>query len=797
VHPRRLLALVAAALVFASAPPAWGASTVSVYPSPGTKYNQPATQISFRGVAPGQIGQVQVVGSASGQHAGTIKADSDNDGASFVPSTPFTRGERVTIRTSLNILGGNSGTFTFAIARTARAITPERLPLAQNSVGALQQFRSRPDLQPPTVVVDKNSAPSSEGDIFLSPQNGPAQNGPMILGPRGNLVWFQPTPVSTNTLVTDFRPQTLQGQPVLTWWQGFTNHGSGRGQGIIFDRNYRQIAVVNAGNGLAMDLHQFLVTSQGQAWVIAFSPTSIPGFGKPVMDSIVQEIDIATGLVMFEWHALDHVPIGDSFFPTKTPGFVYDPYHLNSAQPSGNSVLISMRNTNAVYDVSLASGQVMWQLGGKHSSFKLGKGVSTAFQHDAEPNSSSTITMFDDGAGPPTLHPFARGIKIVVDTRHKTASLIHEYDHSPNISTNFEGNVQQLGDGNVFLGWGQQPYFSEDNASGQQIFDGHFTVGTTSYRAYRAQWSAQPPTQPAMAVGANGDGSASLYASWNGATSVTAWRALGGTSPTALAPVSRANWNGFETAVKVQSGAPYFAVQALGSRGQVLATSPAQADPPHVGLFGHSAFVSSGGTGAVPAGCYTGVACGLRTTVTAGSTVIARTGTEAVGAGSGGLVFFSLSGTGRSMLAKARGHRLTVQVSTRDTKGASATTTMTLVPFSTRGSGPARSVSQSPTLQILGRTDFVNSSGVGGILASCVSASPCAGKTKIAVGKTVIATTGTEVLGANQVGYLFFNLTAAGRSMLDHAGGNQLGTTVTVTVGSATASAQLALVRFS
>ena len=158
----------------------------------------------------------------------------------------------------------------------------------------------------------------------------------MILDPQGNVLWFLPYAVSRQLLITDFRVQTYNGQQVLTWFQGFTNHGSGVGEGVIWDRNYKQIATVNAGNGLHMDLHEFAITSGSHAWIICVSPVSLPRVPhKPVEDAVVQEIDIKTGLVMFEWHALDHVPLSDSSMSDKSPGVVDDPYHANSISFAG------------------------------------------------------------------------------------------------------------------------------------------------------------------------------------------------------------------------------------------------------------------------------------------------------------------------------------------------------------------------------------------------------------------------------------------------------------------------------
>ncbi|MBV8711007.1 MAG: hypothetical protein JOY56_04485, partial [Solirubrobacterales bacterium] len=220
-----MLAAVFVSLLMASRavaqPPA-----VSVYPLPGSISSLPQTQITFRGIPASQIGSVQVAGSSTGAHGGTIQADSDGQGGSFMPSQPFAPGETVTVTTGLNVVGGSGGAWKFAVAVPFGTINPMKLPMVPAGSGGVQQFHSRPDLQPASVTVNKRSGAAYNGDIFLTPQYGPVQNGPMLLDPAGNLIWFQPVP--PNQLATDFRVQQLGGQPVLTWWQGYTNNGSGR-----------------------------------------------------------------------------------------------------------------------------------------------------------------------------------------------------------------------------------------------------------------------------------------------------------------------------------------------------------------------------------------------------------------------------------------------------------------------------------------------------------------------------------------------------------------------------------------
>jgi hypothetical protein len=298
-------------------------------------------------------------------------------------------------------------------------------------------------------------------------------------------------------------------------------------------------------------------------------------------------------------------------------------------------------------------------------------------------------------------------------------------------------------------------------------------------------------------VGASGDGTTPLYASWNGATDVASWQVMAGSNPNALVPLSSTRRSGFETTISANSNQPYFAVRALSSSGKVLATSPVAATPAHVAVYGHSAFVSPQGTGAIPASCAANHPCSVDTTITSGRTVVATTGRERLSQGSGGLLFFRLSGAGRALLGKASNRRLGVQVTVHDASGTRGSTGMDLIKFSASGGGPKRSVSQSPKLQLVGLTDFVNSKGTGGILAGCFANAPCRVTTTLSVGRTVISRTGREYLGPSTLGYLIFQLNGTGQSMLAHAPGNQLGAQVRISSSQGAASGQVALVGFS
>jgi hypothetical protein len=555
---------------------------VTISPLSGSRDASAETQISFLGVPARALSRLSVSGTRSGPHTGRLLAYSQGNGASFVPARPFTEGERVTVRGKLRIDGRTHSLLDrFAVAdRDPITKTPETIHPGRAS--EVEGFRSRTELRPPVVAVTAHSAAVEPGYEFVAPYTGPGQAGPMILDQNGGLVWFKPLP--TNTFATDFRPQEYLGHPVLTWWQGdISVHGFGLGEGVIANQSYTDIAHVLAGNGVQADLHDFQLTPQGTALVTAYQPilcdlSSVGGSSSDaVTDGLVQEIDVKTGLVMFQWTSLDHVGLDESYtnIATASTSTPFDYFHVNSINlDQDGSLLISARNTWAAYDLDGRSGQILWRLGGKRSSFKMGAGTSTAWQHDPRELASGAISIFDNGASP-AVHGQSRGIVVSLDAQHRTATLLTQVLHPPPLLSDSQGNFQALENGDWFVGWGQTPDFSEFTATGALLFDAHFPPKTQSYRSFRAAWTGTPVHAPAFAFSASAGRAGTLYASWNGATLVSSWRVLSGSSAAALSPVAQATRTGFETAIALPSGTAgaYITVQALDASGAVIGTA--------------------------------------------------------------------------------------------------------------------------------------------------------------------------------------------------------------------------------
>jgi hypothetical protein len=563
------------------------AGAVTVSPLAGSRDASPQTQISFLGEPIGDLSAISVVGSQTGVHSGRLAPYSQGDGASFLPSRGFAQGERVTVRARLRVAHTTRSLLDEFVIAHEDQITTTPKTTQPGTAAEIQDFHSRPDLQPPVVTVTAQSPAVAPGDLFVAPYAGPGQAGPMILDPSGGLLWFKPLP--PNTSAADLQVQQYEGKPVLTWWQGdVTDHGFGLGEGVIADDTYTDIAHVRAGNGHQVDLHEFQLTPQGTALVTAYDPIlcNLSSVGGPsyagVTDSLFQEIDVATGLVMYEWTSIDHVALGESYEPatrsnTATP---YDFFHLNSVNPDPDgSLMISSRNTWTVYKLNTRTGQIVWRLGGKHSSFKMGAGTGTAWQHDPRELANGSISVFDNGSSP-NAHDQSRAIVVSLTDPPGTATLVTRLTHTPPLLAESQGDVQALANGDWFVGWGQEPFFTEFGPEGQLLFEAHFPEHDESYRDFRFAWTGTPAHPPAFAIQDGGATGTTVYASWNGATLVSSWRLLAGASAASLTTAAQVPRSGFETAISVPAGTvgPYVAVQALGGAGEVLGTSTTAAE---------------------------------------------------------------------------------------------------------------------------------------------------------------------------------------------------------------------------
>ncbi len=555
-------------------------SPVAVSPQPGTPDASPSTQISFLGPSGTHVTDVRVVGSRSGVHAGVLRAYSTGTGESFLPAHQFAAGERVTVRARATV-GTASYTLatSFTVAHQA-AVSQKEFPLNPGNSSEVQHYSSAPTLTPSTVhITTAAKSGAAPGDLMLAPYQGKGSPGPMITEQNGSLVWFHPLGAGDES--TSLKLQQYEGKPVLTWWQGrILEVGFGQGEDVIYNTAYQKVASVRAGNGYDADLHEFRLTPEGTAWIDVFDPiymnlTAYHGLSNGIInDSVIEEVDVKTGLVMWQWHALGHIPISESHTAAPKSNYPWDYVHINSADPgSAGDVLLSSRATWALYDVDIDSGAVHWRLGGDHSSFKLGSGTHTYWQHDAEWQPGGLISVFDNGSTPP-MEKQSRGLLLDPNVAAHTVTLVKQFTNpTKTLLASSQGNLLSLPGGDWLMGYGGLPNFTEYDASGHVLLDGTLGKNVQDFRTYIAPWSGQPATAPAVVARSGVGGTIAVSMSWNGATEVASWRVLAGSSPSALAAAGAGARTGFQTTIAVPGAGPYVAVQALNSSGAVIGTS--------------------------------------------------------------------------------------------------------------------------------------------------------------------------------------------------------------------------------
>jgi hypothetical protein len=563
-------------------------TTVDVSPAPDTDTASEHTQISFLGTPVANIREVAVEGSRSGYHHGLLYGYFQGDGGSFLPSKPFDAGEQVFVRALIGAPGREHRvSYGFRVATPYPAEGIPGFPNPPAPPSYYQSFISAPGLHPPVLAVTAPDRDPAAGDLMMTVGPGPGQYGPLIYNPQGRLVWFENLPKGVSA--ENLSVQRYEGHQDLTWWQGEVFAlGFGAGRDIVMNSNYQTVATVGAGNGYEADLHDFQIAPRQVAYVTVYDLmrcdlASVGGARNGlIVDTAVQAVDMKTGLVRWEWHSLDHVGVSESHAPVPTNATPWDWFHLNSIDPEPDGhLLISGRTTWASYQVQAGSGDIAWRLGGTNSSFTMGRGTETAWQHDARMQPDGTITLFDDGSTP-RVHSQSRGVRVAIDPRHHSAGLVHAYPHPGGpILADSQGNVQTLHDGSVVIGWGSIPSVSELAQNDALLLDAHLPPGTSSYRAFRFPWAGDPLWPPAVSakVLATGDSTA-VFASWNGATDVRSWRVLAGPDSASLTPQATMPNSGFESSITFPNAYADVEVQALGPSGQLLGTSPTVAVQP-------------------------------------------------------------------------------------------------------------------------------------------------------------------------------------------------------------------------
>ncbi|KAI4525730.1 hypothetical protein K525DRAFT_190844 [Schizophyllum commune Loenen D] len=455
-----------------------------------------------------------------------------------------------------------------------------------------QQFVAATDYKPVQLnyqlpVNDSTVDKLSSGLLFFAPQGSDVEQvGPLIIKQDGTVVWSGAEYASPS-----FHVEKYLGEDHIILWQGeFQVGGYGYGRWIVLNSKYEVVAnysTVGLLNHTNSDLHDSHIYDDVLATMTAYlpQPLDLTKYGGPsdgyIASAVVQEINITSNEVLFTWDSLDHVDPADCYYPLPegsgtNASHPWDYFHINAIdKDAAGNYLISSRYCHTLFYLDGQSGDVLWRLGGKNSTFTIGEGADFQWQHDCRWRSNNTISLFDNaGREEEEDAPYSRGLLLEVDFDAKTVELVKEFIPWNKTVSHSQGNAQFLPNGNVVIGWGQQPFFQEFDSDANPLWEIHFGIGDVeAYRAYRFNWTAQPSTPPSFAI--VGDSSNRTgYAWWNGATELASWELFGSSGSDAVSLVNTSRTD-FETPIVYDSWDEYssYKVVALNSQGQVLGTS--------------------------------------------------------------------------------------------------------------------------------------------------------------------------------------------------------------------------------
>ncbi|KAL1962678.1 hypothetical protein VTN77DRAFT_9312 [Rasamsonia byssochlamydoides] len=479
-------------------------------------------------------------------------------------------------------------------------------------------FVTRPELKPPKFnvkVYDKDQV--SPGYWFVAPYAviepeapskkwSPCQVGPHIYDGDGMLIWSGAC-LFPNRNIFDFKvTDVIDGQQSHSHLSFILQHAynndqteeQSKGAGLILNGHYEHEAVVPVTNDLdAFNMHEFNVLDGGKTAlactyrteVVDFAALGLQGQSGRVVVGGFEEIDVATGKVLFEWKSSDHVPLSESDFSVpESPAQVgsgWDYIHVNSVDKNADGdYLLSARFTNTIYLISGKDGHIIWRLGGKRSDFV--QDFTFYRQHHArfiESNSTHTIISFlnnasDEGS---QREDVSAALYVVLDTaaRPMTARVLRRYERPDGGLTRLRGDVQTLPNGNVFVGWSQQGYHSEFTPNGSCVMEARFASDRFStYRAYKFDFVGRPSEPPVLKAAAYGSTASDLttiiYVSWNGATEVAAWNFYARADSTGPSvKIGTAAKSGFETMFVADGYMDWVSADAIDAEGNILGTS--------------------------------------------------------------------------------------------------------------------------------------------------------------------------------------------------------------------------------
>jgi hypothetical protein len=370
----------------------------------------------------------------------------------------------------------------------------------------------------PQVVITARGNPSADY-IWLENAGQNGQVYKMILDNQGNPLFYQ------RGGATDFKPQ----KNGMITWANFTG----------VDKNFNYVRSYSTVNGYGTDDHELQVMEDGSYFLIGdgIETVDMRRFitnGNPtaaVLENVVQQFT-AAGELIFQWRAWDHMDVLSQQQFIDLTSFGLDFPHMNAVDVDDDGhILLSSRSNSECTKINRDTGEVIWRLGGTQSTLTFVNDPMDGprQQHSFRALGHGHYILFDNG----DLHspPFSRAVEYVVDPVAMTATLVWQFQDTPDKYTYYMGNVQRLTNGNTHINWvlAGYPKAVEVDPNGVKQLELNLTPGYDLYRSWRAPWDGVVPV-PYLIAESYPDNVTLIFNKF-GDTNVNFYRIYGGTSP--------------------------------------------------------------------------------------------------------------------------------------------------------------------------------------------------------------------------------------------------------------------------
>jgi hypothetical protein len=450
---------------------------------------------------------ISVSGTLSGEHVGALIISDDGETLTFEPFEPFSPSEEVnvSVTSAIRTMHGESlGPFRFSFrtsaftapAHVALPVTP--LPVAMGPGNNDRFLKTRGDSLPAsfpkrTVTVMNNPSPgglflasfkiaeASDHLYFVSLVPSDKQYL-MILDNSAKPVFYR----AMGSMSTDFK---LQPNGYLTYNDNIDDAF------YELDSNYVVINRFRAGNGYQTDLHDLIVLPNGHVLMLAHDQETVdmsaivPG-GNPyatVIGAVIQELD-KNQKVIFQWRSFDHFKVTDATMENMTAATI-DAVHPNTIELDfDGNLLLSSRHMDEITKIDRQTGAIIWRWGGKNNQFRYtNDSIGFSHQHSIRRTPTGTLLLFDNGNYRTNLA--SRVVEYSLDETSRTATLVWQFAHSPEVKSIAMGSAQRLPNGNTLVGWGTgSPAVTEVRPDKSVAFELQFPDSIVSYRAFRFPW---------------------------------------------------------------------------------------------------------------------------------------------------------------------------------------------------------------------------------------------------------------------------------------------------------------------